>query len=79
MLRGVDAQRPLPVFPVAPEDVPAAAVRAVRRTLLRRAGVVADEADDDDYEARVIVALVIAALAEEPGEAQPSASGEAGQ
>lgn len=43
-------------FPVAPEDVPIAAVRAVQRTLLRN-----DRQGIDDL-ARLIVAVVIAAL-----------------
>lgn len=57
------------VFPVDPADVPPAAVRAVRRTLLRhpRDGC-------EDELARYIVALVIAALAEpdSPGNAEQS-------
>lgn len=60
-MRRVDAQRATPVFPVQPEDVPEDAVRAVKRTLLRNTGDAFD-----DYQARVIVAVVIAALAEQP-------------
>lgn len=47
-------------FPVDPADVPPEAVRYVRRTILRHAG----REPMDDYLARVIVAGVIAILAE---------------
>jgi hypothetical protein len=70
-MRTVDAQRaevPLPVFPVDPDDVPAEAVTAVRRTLLRQRDIdPGDPADGDDL-ARLIVAVVIAALAKQPQE-----------
>lgn len=57
------------VFPVDPADVPARAVRAVRRTALRQAGVF-DPYDEET--ARLLVAVVIAALAgEAPGVAVP--------
>ena len=52
---------PLRVFPVDPADVPAAAVRVVKRTLLRRRG---DPDPFDDELARVLVAVVIAALSQ---------------
>jgi hypothetical protein len=45
-------------FPVDPADVPPDAVRAVRRTLLRQAS---EDVDDDEL-ARLVVAVVIAAL-----------------
>jgi len=48
-------------FPVAPADVPASAVRAVKRTLLR-SGYPGIEDPTDDELARLIVAVVIAAL-----------------
>jgi hypothetical protein len=48
-------------FPVDPADVPDAAVRYVKRTLLRHA----DRFPLDDYVARIIVAGVIAVLAED--------------
>jgi hypothetical protein len=53
---------PLRPFPVDPADVPAGAVRVVKRTLLRnsRRG---DPDPFDDELARVLVAVVIAALA----------------
>jgi hypothetical protein len=55
-------------FPVDPDDVPAEAVTAVRRTLLRQRDLdVEDPADGDDL-ARLIVAVVIAALAKQPQE-----------
>ena len=50
-------------FPVDPADVPADAVRAVRRTLLRNS-----QDGDDEELARLVVAVVIAALAK-PGAA----------
>ena len=56
--RGTEAHNP---FPVAPADVPAAAVRAVKRTLLR-SGHPGIEDPMDDGLARLIVAVVIAAL-----------------
>jgi hypothetical protein len=46
-------------FPVDPADVPPEAVRAVRRTLLRQS----PDGDDEEL-ARLIVAVVIAALAQ---------------
>jgi hypothetical protein len=49
------------VFPVAPEDVPGEAVNAVKRTLLRHA----DRGPLDDDLARLVVAAVIAMLAED--------------
>jgi hypothetical protein len=48
---------PVGVFPVDPADVPPEAVRAVRRTLLRHE----PDGEDEDL-ARLIVAVVIAAL-----------------
>ena len=48
-------------FPVAPADVPVAAVRAVKRTLLRNDHPGIEDPMDDEL-ARVIVAVVIAAL-----------------
>ena len=53
---------PLRVFPVDPADVPLGAVRAVRRTLLRQSSTHDDPADDEL--ARVLVAVVIAALSQ---------------
>jgi hypothetical protein len=47
-------------FPVDPADVPDGAVRVVKRTILRHA----DRGPLDDYLARMIVAGVIAILAE---------------
>lgn len=47
-------------FPVDPADVPGDAVRVVKRTILRHA----DRGPMDDYLARMIVAGVIAILAE---------------
>lgn len=55
------------VFPVDPADVPPAAVRAVRRTLLRN-----PRDGGEDELARYIVAVVIAALAEPDGGAEQS-------
>jgi hypothetical protein len=48
-------------FPVAPADVPASAVRAVKRTLLRSGHPGTGDPTDDEL-ARLIVAVVIAAL-----------------
>lgn len=48
-------------FPVAPADVPAAAIRAVKRTLLRNDHPGVEDPMDDEL-ARLIVAVVIAAL-----------------
>jgi hypothetical protein len=48
-------------FPVAPADVPAAAVRAVKRTLLRSEHPGVEDPMDDEL-ARLVVAVVIAAL-----------------
>ena len=56
--RETDAHNP---FPVAPADVPAGAVRAVKRTLLRSGHSGIEDPMDDDL-ARLIVAVVIAAL-----------------
>ena len=56
--RDIDAHDP---FPVAPADVPAGAVRAVKRTLLRSGHPGIEDPMDDDL-ARLIVAVVIAAL-----------------
>jgi hypothetical protein len=56
--RETDAHNP---FPVAPADVPAGAVRAVKRTLLRSGHPGIEDPMDDDL-ARLIVAVVIAAL-----------------
>lgn len=50
-------------FPVAPEDVPESAVRAVKRTLLRNG--TGDPMDDDL--ARLVVAVVIASLSQHSG------------
>jgi len=65
----VDAERAsvprsLPVLPVAPEDVPEDAVRAVKRTLLRQRPGVEDPFDDET--ARLVVAVVIAVLLDHP-------------
>jgi hypothetical protein len=46
---------------VAPADVPASAVRAVKRTLLRSGHPGIDDPMDDEL-ARLVVAVVIAAL-----------------
>ncbi len=48
-------------FPVAPADVPVAAVRAVKRTLLRSDHPGIEDPMDDEL-ARLVVAVVIAAL-----------------
>ena len=56
--REIEAHNP---FPVAPADVPAGAVRAVKRTLLRSGHPGIEDPMDDDL-ARLIVAVVIAAL-----------------
>jgi hypothetical protein len=56
--RDIDAHNP---FPVAPADVPAGAVRAVKQTLLRIGHPGIEDPMDDDL-ARLIVAVVIAAL-----------------
>ena len=48
-------------FPVAPDEVPADAVRAVKRTLLRSGHPGIEDPMDDEL-ARLIVAVVIAAL-----------------
>lgn len=50
-------------FPVEPADVPSAAVRAVKRTLLRHPDPAVEDPMDDGL-ARLIVAVVIAALSE---------------
>lgn len=49
-------------FPVAPADVPVAAVRALQRTMLRHGDPV------DEETARLYVAMVIAALAQPSGD-----------
>lgn len=54
----IEAHNPLPV---APSDVPAGAVRAVKRTLLRSAHPGIEDPMDDEL-ARLVVAIVIAAL-----------------
>jgi len=56
--RDIEAHNP---FPVAPADVPAGAVRAVKRTLLRSGHPGIEDPMDDDL-ARLVVAVVIAAL-----------------
>lgn len=56
------------VFPVEPADVPEHAVAVMKRTLLRKAPMVAADPMDDDL-ARYIVAMTIAALSE-PGPAR---------
>jgi hypothetical protein len=56
--REIEAHNP---FPVAPADVPTGAVRAVKRTLLRSGHPGIEDPMDDDL-ARLIVAVVIAAL-----------------
>ncbi len=56
--RETEAHNPLPV---APADVPASAVRAVKRTLLRSGHPGVEDPMDDEL-ARLIVAVVIAAL-----------------
>jgi hypothetical protein len=48
-------------FPVAPADVPVAAVQAVKRTLLRNDHRGIEDPMDDEL-ARLVVAVVIAAL-----------------
>jgi hypothetical protein len=67
--REIEAHNP---FPVAPADVPAGAVRAVKRTLLRSGYPGIEDPMDDDL-ARLIVAVVIAALHDEarPGRSLP--------
>jgi hypothetical protein len=55
---GTEAHNP---FPVPPADVPVGAVRAVKRTLLRSGHPGIEDPMDDDL-ARLIVAVVIAAL-----------------
>jgi hypothetical protein len=62
----VDAQRhsgSYCPFPVDPADVPPDAIRAVKRTLLRSTHPGVDDPMDDDL-ARLVVAVVIAALHE---------------
>jgi hypothetical protein len=59
--RGKPARNP---FPVAPADVPVAAVSAVKRTLLRNDHPGIEDPMDDEL-ARLVVAVVIAALREE--------------
>ncbi|TVZ05066.1 hypothetical protein EAS64_10620 [Trebonia kvetii] len=54
-------------FPVAPADVPAAAVSAVKRTLLRNEHRVIEDPMDDEL-ARLVVAVVIAALRDYDGQ-----------
>jgi hypothetical protein len=56
--REIEAHNP---FPVAPANVPAGAVRAVKRTLLRSGHPGIEDPMDDEL-ARLIVAVVIAAL-----------------
>ena len=56
--RETEAHNPLPV---APADVPASAVRAVKRTLLRSGHPGIEDPMDDEL-ARLVVAVVIAAL-----------------
>ena len=56
--RETEARNPLPV---APADVPASAVRAVKRTLLRSGHPGIQDPMDDEL-ARLVVAVVIAAL-----------------
>lgn len=59
-------------FPVDPSDVPADAVRVVKRTLLRHSPV--DPMDDDL--ARLLVAMMIAVLSEpsaDPGTVETAA------
>ncbi len=56
--REIEAHNPLPV---APADVPASAVRAVKRTLLRSGHPGIEDPMDDEL-ARLVVAVVIAAL-----------------
>ena len=56
--REIEAHNP---FPVAPADVPVGAVRAVKRTLLRSGHPGIEDPMDDEL-ARLIVAVVIAAL-----------------
>lgn len=65
--RQVSSRQDLPYdpFPVAPADVPAAAVRFVKRTLLRNGGPETGDPFDDDL-ARLIVAGVIAIVSPEP-------------
>jgi hypothetical protein len=53
-------------FPVAPADVPAAAVSAVKRTLLRNDHPGIEDPMDDEL-ARLVVAVVIAALRDDDG------------
>lgn len=50
-------------FPIAPADVPAAAVQAVKRTLLRNDHRGVEDPMDDEL-AQLLVAVVIAALHE---------------
>ena len=59
-------------FPVAPADVPVAAVRAVKRTLLRHDHPGIEDPMDDEL-ARLVVAVVIAALHSDvtPGRKSP--------
>lgn len=54
------------LFPVSPEDVPEAAVRVVKRTLLRHP--LPDDPMDDEL-ARLLVAMVIAVLVDRAPEA----------
>jgi hypothetical protein len=56
--REIEAHDP---FPVAPADVPPSAVRAVKRTLLRGGHPDIEDPMDDEL-ARLVVAVVIAAL-----------------
>jgi hypothetical protein len=53
-------------FPVAPADVPAVAVSAVKRTLLRNGHPGIEDPMDDEL-ARLVVAVVIAALRDADG------------
>lgn len=66
MVRSVETRRDGCPFPVAPEDVPDAAVRAVKRTLLRNGPC--DPMDDEL--ARLVVAVVIASLSQPGGSGQ---------
>jgi hypothetical protein len=66
---GQQAERDEPArnpFPVAPADVPAAAVSAVKRTLLRNDHPSIEDPMDDEL-ARLVVAVVIAALRDDDG------------
>jgi hypothetical protein len=60
-------------FPVAPADVPAVAVSAVKRTLLRNDHSGIEDPLDDEL-ARLVVAVVIAALRDDEGSGRKPAS-----